>query len=155
MLFNRKPVQAATETLQSAGLSAIPPTGRREPLAHSRDKQVTEIPVSMLRSHAHFKPAGPWLGVFDLAVWLRLPHGSTTPLQLALRYTDQRGETTVLVDICKPGPYKSALLNGSVELQISGNVSYMGLYLLGLPGDTAVALDEWHFLPQLKRQSGR
>ncbi len=155
MLFNRKPVQAATETLQNAGASAVPPAVRREPVVHSRDKQVTEIPASLLRSHAHFKPAGPWSGVFDLAVWLRLPQGSTTPLQLALRYTDQRGENTVLVDICKPGPYKSALLNGSVELQISGNVSHMGLYLLSLPGNTPVALDEWHFLPQLKRQPKR
>lgn len=157
MLFNRKPVQAATETLQHSGASAVPPAAPvasvAVPTAKVRDKRVIDISASMLSSHASWKPAGQWTGVYDLAVWLRLPQGSSRPLQLALRYTDQRGENTVLVDICKPGSFKSALLNGSVEIDVSGRVKEMALYLLSLPSDLPVGLDEWHFLPQIRRQS--
>lgn len=150
MLFNRKNPQAATETLRHAGAGAAPVTPAR-PLPNKRDKRIADVPVSRLSTHARWQPAGNWSGIFDLAVWLRLPQGSAHPLQLALRYTDQKGEKTVLVDICKPGTYKSALLNGSVMIEAQGRVRDMGLFLLGLPGDIPMGLEEWHFLPQLKR----
>ncbi|WP_020209929.1 hypothetical protein [Gilvimarinus chinensis] len=150
MMFNRKSVQAATETLRHSGSSAVPGV-KAVPSAKIRDKRVADISLSVLSNHGNWKPSGPWSGVYDLAVWLRLPQGATRPLQLALRYTDQRGENTVLVDICKPGSFKSALLNGSVEVNVSGRVKDMALYLLSLPSDLPVGLDEWHFLPQIKR----
>lgn len=146
-MFNRKTsLSAATETLQQAGGG---PTSRG--VAASRDRNLVDIPVSLVSSHAHWQPAGFWSGVFDVAVWVRLPQGSQHPLQLALRYTDQRGEKTVLVDMCKPGSYKSALLNGSIALDITGRVKEMGLYLLGMPKGEVMSVDEWHFNPQIKR----
>jgi|GEM_PF-1346661 len=150
MLFNRKNPQAATETLRHAGVSGAPVAKPRS-LPSRRDKRIAEIPATRLSAHAHWQPAGNWSGVFELAVWLRLPQGSAHPLQLALRYTDQKGEKTVLVDICKPGSYKSALLNGSVSVEAQGRVQDMGLFLLGLPGDIPMGLEEWHFTPQLRR----
>ncbi|MDO3380948.1 hypothetical protein [Gilvimarinus algae] len=151
MMFNRKSPQAASEAIQHAGSSAAVAPLDVVPASGIRDKRVTDIPTSLVSSHADWKPAGNWTGVFDLAVWLRLPKGCSHPLQLALRFTDQRGENTVLVDICKPGAFKSALLNGSVQVNVSGRVKEMGLYLLSLPSDLPVGLEEWHFLPQIKR----
>ena len=156
MLFNRKSPQAATETQRHAGASAArvapasasPAVGK---FVTKRDKRIADVPVSRLSTHASWQPAGSWSGIFELAVWLRLPQGTDHPLQLALRYSDQKGEKTVLVDICKPGGYKSALLNGSVTIEAQGRVRDMGLFLLGLPGDIPMGLEEWHFLPQIKR----
>ena len=148
MLFNRKNPQAATETLRHAGAMAVPPA---RPSIGKRDKRIADVPVSSLSTHASWQPAGNWSGVFELAVWLRLPQGSQHPLQLALRYTDQKGEKTVLVDLCKPGVYKSALLNGSVTIEARGRISEVGVFLLGLPTDVPVGLEEWHFSPQIKR----
>lgn len=146
LMFNRKVLNAATETLQQSGGGAA-----SHSIPASRDRNLVDIPVSLVSSHANWQPAGFWSGVFDVAVWVRLPQGCQHPLQLALRYTDQRGEKTVLVDMCKPGSYKSALLNGSIALEITGRVKEMGLYLLGMPKSQAMSVDEWHFNPQIKR----
>lgn len=152
MMFNRKTPQAATEAIRHAGAS-VRSAAVNNPFIkdEARDKRITDVPSSLLSSHASWKPAGAWQGRFDLATWLRLPQGCPVPLQLALRYTDQRGEHTVLVDICKPGSYKSVLLNGSIEVSVSGRVKDMGLYLINLPPDVPLALEEWHFQPQIKR----
>ena len=150
MIFNRSTLHAATETMQRAGTSVT----AADILPVQRDRPVADVSTSLVSSHANWQPGGYWEGVFDIAVWLRLPQGSMHPLQLALRYTDQRGEKTVLVDICKPGGYKSALLNGSVRLEVSGRIKEMGLYLLGMPKGQPIGLDEWHFIPQLKRANG-
>lgn len=144
-MFNRKILNAATETIQQVG------GGISHEAMPSRDRNLLDIPTSLVSSHAHWQPTGLWSGVFDVAVWIRLPQGSKHPLQLALRYTDQRGEKTVLVDLCKPGSYKSALLNGSITLDITGRVKEMSLYLLGMPKGQIMSVDEWHFNPQLKR----
>ena len=144
-MLNRKLFNAATETLQHSGASAAP---ERLP---SRDRHLVDVPASIVSSHANWLNAGYWTGVFDIAVWLRLPHGSISPLQLTLKYTDQRGEHSVLIDLCKPGSYKSALLNGSVSLEVTGRIKEMGLYLLGMPKGQVLSMDEWHFIPQIKR----
>jgi hypothetical protein len=151
MLLTRKSSSAANTSAKQHDASASPKQQR--PVR--RDKRIAEVPASRLSSHARWQPAGKWSGVFELAVWLRLPQGTEHPLQLALRYTDQKGEKTILVDICKPGSYKSALLNGSVTIEAQGQVHDMGLFLLGLPNDVPLGLDEWHFVPQVKRQSPR
>lgn len=154
MMFNRKTPQATAEAIQHAG-AGVPKAVVANPFIKqdNADKRVTEVPSSLVSAHASWKPAGTWQGRFDLAVWLRLPQGCPEPLQLALRYTDQRGERTVVVDTCKPGSFKSALLNGSVELTVNGRVKDMGLYLINLPSDVPVGLEEWHFQPQIKRKS--
>ncbi|MDO3387908.1 hypothetical protein QWI17_18835 [Gilvimarinus sp. SDUM040013] len=154
MMFNRKMPQAATEAMQHAG-GATPKAVVANPFIKdaTTDKRIAEVPSSLASAHANWKPAGVWQGRFDLAVWLRLPQGCPVPLQLVMRYTDQRGERTVVVDTCKPGSFKSALLNGSVELTVNGAVKDMGLYLLDLPADVPLGLEEWHCQPQIKRKS--
>ncbi|MBU2886534.1 hypothetical protein KO507_12245 [Gilvimarinus agarilyticus] len=160
MMFNRKTPQAATEAIQHAGLGAMKSatngatrvtTGNPFIKDEVQDKRITDVPTSLVSAHASWKPAGSWQGRFDLAAWMRLPQGCPVPLHLALRYTDQRGEHTVMVDICKPGSYKSVLLNGSIEVVVSGRVKDMGLYLVNLPTDIPLGLEEWHFQPQIKR----
>lgn len=151
MLLTRKTPPAASSSAKSHDASA----GPKQQRSVRRDKRIADVPVSRLSSHAQWQPAGKWSGVFELAVWLRLPQGTEHPLQLALRYTDQKGEKTILVDICKPGSYKSALLNGSVTIEAQGQVHEMGLFLLGLPNDVPLGLEEWHFVPQIKRKTSR
>jgi len=146
MFIRKTTLNAATEAQQQAGGGVS-----REEVFSSRDRSLVDVPVSLVSGHANWQATGFWTGVFEVAVWIRLPQGSTHPLQLALRYTDQSGEKTVLVDMCQPGSYKSALLNGSIALDITGRVKTMGLYLLGMPKGETMSVDEWHFNPQIKR----
>lgn len=153
MLFNRNSPQAASEAIQHLGASVVDHMGdgQAEAAEQALERRVIEVPNSLVSAHANWKPAGVWTGRFDLAVWFRLPQGCPVPVQLVLRYTDQRGEHSVLVDTCKAGEFKSALLNGNVEMTITGRVKDMALYLTDLPKGLPVGLEEWHFQPQIRR----
>lgn len=111
-----------------------------------------DIPLSAVSEHSAWTNAGYWQGGFDCALWLRTPQGLAHPVQLAICYQDNQGEKTVLVDRCAAGSYRTVLLNGSIQLGVSGRIRNMGLYLVGVKGTAEVAMEEWHLIPQQKRK---
>ncbi len=126
--------------------------GEAAPAKESATRHLADIPFSLLSEHSHWVPNGAWEGRFDAAVWLRAPAGLSQPLQLALRYRDSGGEKMLVIDRCHPGSHRSVLLNGSILLEVVGRVREMALVLLDMDRDTQVLLDEWHLVPQLRRE---
>lgn len=114
-------------------------------------RQVVNLSSGDISAHANWRPTGIWEGSFDIAVWLRMPQGCQHPLQLALRYTDQRGDVSIPVDIFKPSTFSCALLNGSIRLAVSGRIKNVGLYLVGSDEDLSANVEEWHITPQITR----
>lgn len=118
--------------------------------AFQQERWLVDIPQSALNEHSAWLSAGTWHGMFDCAMWLRTPSGLTTPVQLALKYIDNSGEKTLLIDRCFAGAHRTVLLNGSINMTISGRVRDIGFYLLGAT-DGDILLEEWHFTPQHRR----
>ncbi len=114
-------------------------------------KKMVNISTGHIQTHAHWQASGSWVGVFDVAVWIRMPNGCKHPLQLALRYSDEEGEKSLAVDVFMPSAFSCALLNGSVNLQVSGRIHDVGLYLVGAEGDLLANIEEWHLTPQIKK----
>lgn len=114
-------------------------------------RQVVSLSSGDISAHANWKPTGVWEGFFDIAVWLRMPQGCHHPLQLALRYTDQKGEVSIPIDIFKPSTFSCALMNGRIRLAVSGRIKNVGLYLVGADEDLSANVEEWHITPQSRR----
>lgn len=117
-----------------------------------RGSLIAEVPLSTLSYHSAWTATGHWRGTFDCALWLRTPQGLPNPANLAVCYVDNQGEKAVFVDRCAPGSYRTVLLNGSIDLSVSGRVTQIGLYLIGATDTCEVHVEEWHLVPQQRRQ---
>lgn len=82
-----------------------------------------------------------------MAAWFRFPEGLAEMVQLLLVYKDQEGERSYLVDRCLPNRQTLILLNGVVDLEVTGEVSDVSLRLTGLTDDAVWMLDEWNIEP--------
>lgn len=100
-----------------------------------------------LRQHPAWKPKQSWKGRFAVAAWFRFPEGLTEMVQLMLVYEDQDGQRSYVVDRCLPNRQTLILLNGVVDLEVTGEVSNMSLRLTGLTDDAVWMLDEWNIEP--------
>lgn len=113
-------------------------------IAATERHEVRMLSPALLRSHRAWRARDPWAGGFSIAAWLRFPEGLTEMVQLMLGVRDRERRKSYLVDRCLPNQQTLILLNGIVDLRVTGEVSDMSLYLTG-PSENAVwMLDECH-----------
>ncbi|WP_341939382.1 hypothetical protein [Marinimicrobium sp. C2-29] len=118
----------------------------------ARDWLVAEIPPRQFIGHRSSLSRGSWMGWFDMAVWLKTPAGALQPLQLELVYRDQSGEHRVSIDRCPQGTHRTVLLNAAMALSVNGRVQWAAFVLKQLEPEIQVSLEQWHFVPQERRQ---
>lgn len=129
----------------------IKPVSRLSP---AERHELTLLDSSILKSHVAYKTKGTWLGRFSIAAWVRFPEGLVEPVQLMIAYRDDLRRKTYMVDRCLPNRQTLILLNGTVQLNVAGEVSEMVLMLKGLSDDAVWILDECHVEP-LQRAANR
>lgn len=118
----------------------------------ARDWLVAEIPPRQFLSHRASLSKGSWMGWFDMAVWLKTPAGALQPLQLELVYRDGAGEQRVAIDRRPQGGHRTVLLNAALALSVNGRVQWAAFVLKQLEPEIQVSLEQWHFVPQERRQ---
>lgn len=131
----------------------------------TEDQHQIRIPdPSFLQNHRHWREQEAWSGAFNIAAWLRFPDGLCDMVQLMLGYRDRERRKTYPIDRCLPNRQTLILLNGVVQLEISGQVTDMSLFLTGLPENAVWILDQYHIEPRqtalmkhnpMRRQGGR
>ena len=62
---------------------------------------------------------------FNAAVWLSFPQPLNKPVSLWLSYKDASGENTILVDEQALRDSSSAMLSGTVSIQVKGPLEYL------------------------------
>lgn len=122
------------------------------PVSEARDWLVAEIAPNQFASHKASLSQGSWMGWFDMAVWLKTPAGAMQPLQLELVYRDGAGEKRIPVDHCPAGGHRTVLLNAALPLSITGRVRWAAFVVKKLAPEIKVSLEQWHFVPQERRQ---
>lgn len=110
--------------------------------------ELTLLNPRVLQTHAAYKPNRRWSGRFDVAAWVRFPEGLINTVELMIGYRDEERQKSYLVDLCMPNRQRLILLNGTVKLEVTAEVSEMSLYLKGLPDDAVWILDECHLKPK-------
>lgn len=118
----------------------------------ARDWLVAEIPPRQFIGHRASVSRGSWIGWFDMAVWLKTPAGALQPLQMELVYRDGSGEHRVAIDRCPQGTHRTVLLNAAMALPVNGRVQWAAFVLKQLEPEIQVSLEQWHFVPQERRQ---
>ena len=108
-----------------------------------------QLDPALLKKHRHWNAAGKWSGQFTVAVWLRFPESLMENVQLWLNYRDGERRKSLLIDKCYANRQTLSLLNGKVNLEVSGKVVEMSLFLQGLSPTAAWILDEYRFEPHL------
>ena len=128
----------------------IKPVSRLSP---SDRHELTLLNPKILANHARFSAKGKWHGRFHVAAWVRFPEGLMENVELMLSYRDGERRKSYWVDRCLANRQTLILLNGSVDLDIKGEVEEMSLYLKG-PSENAVwILDECHLKPSMEAQA--
>ncbi|MCW8195867.1 hypothetical protein F6455_13815 [Proteobacteria bacterium 005FR1] len=102
----------------------------------------------LLKAHSAWRAKGAWRGSFSIAAWLRFPEGLTEVVQLMLCFRDQERRKSYVIDRCLPNRQTLILLNGIVDLDITGEVADMSLFLTGPAEDAAWILDEHNIEPR-------
>lgn len=122
---------------------------RSAPSGSSINHEARILDPEFLRQHPAWLAKQPWKGRFAVAAWFRFPEGLTEMVQLMLVYSDQKGRRSYMVDRCLPNRQTLILLNGVVDVEVSGEVSDMSLRLTGLTDDAVWMLDEWNIEPSV------
>jgi len=81
---------------------------------------------------------------FNAAVWLKFSSPAKNPVSLWLSYKDGKGENTILVDEQYLGQSTSAMLSGSVSINVSGNLEYLRACCGGVGVNESFSVDELH-----------
>lgn len=133
-------------------------SSRNQDVRHARhantetmDLHLAEVPPRLFLGHPNAQSRTSWNAWFDIAAWLRTPAGVMQPLQLVLKYHDDTGEQQILIDHCKSGSHRTALLNASLAVPVNGHVRRAGLYLSGVDRGIVIFLEQWHMVPQERR----
>lgn len=106
--------------------------------------EVQLLDPGILRTHPAWRARGNWRGSYSIAAWLRFPEGLTEVVQLMLCFRDQERRKSYVIDRCLPNRQTLILLNGIVDLEITGEVTDMTLFLTGPAEDAAWILDEYN-----------
>lgn len=112
-------------------------------------QEIIRLDPALLRSHAAFRARGfrsreTWSGSFSIAAWLRFPDGLSHMVQLMLCFRDQERRRTFIIDRCFPNRQTLILMNGIVDLTVTGEVKDLSLCLAGPDDDVAWMLDEYN-----------
>ena len=124
----------------------------RRPQSKSRlatDAQhfMVELEPELLKAQPAPRSKGRWQRRFTLAAWVRFPEGLNQRVALVLVFNDAEGRKTQVVDMCRANRQTLILLNGKIDLQITGEVEDMALVLEGLQDDAVWILDEYRIEP--------
>jgi hypothetical protein len=117
------------------------------------DRHEVSLPnPALLQRHRAWRANERWRGSFNVAAWLRFPEGLVEMVQLMLGFRDKECGPmqckTYLIDRCLPNQQTLILLNGIVDLDVTGEASDLILYLTGLSEDAVWILDECHIEPR-------
>lgn len=79
---------------------------------------------------------------FNAAVWLSFPQPLNKPVSLWLSYKDSSGENTILVDEQALKDSSSAMLSGTVSIQVKGPLEYLRASCGGVAKDERFQIEE-------------
>lgn len=79
---------------------------------------------------------------FNAAVWLTFPQSLNKPVSLWLSYKDSSGENTILVDEQALKDSRSAMLSGTVSIQVKGPLEYLRASCGGVAKDEPFQIEE-------------
>src|SRR5690606_32982737 len=87
-------------------------------------QEIIRLDPGLLHAHAGFpkgyRSKGTWRGSFNVAAWLRFPDGLSHMVRLMLSLRDQERRRTFVVDRCLPNRQTLILMNGIVDLTVTG-----------------------------------
>ena len=79
---------------------------------------------------------------FNAAVWLNFPQPVNKPVSLWLSYKDETGENTILVDEQALKGSNSAMLSGTVSIEVKGALQYLRASCGGVTSDERFQIED-------------
>ena len=79
---------------------------------------------------------------FNAAVWLNFPKPVNKPVSLWLSYKDETGENTILVDEQALKGSSSAMLSGTVSIEVKGSLEYLRASCGGVATDERFHIED-------------
>ncbi len=83
-----------------------------------------------------------WKGIFNFSAWLLFHNGLGSTVNLVFRYRDGERVKTVFIDRCLPACQHTILLNGQVPVEVRGEITEAGLYLVGVNDSVDMKVEE-------------